>query len=58
MLNYRVISSDAVVVSSHYRVKLVSFEVASKCFEATKLYVLKRIDKALYIARINELLNS
>lgn len=56
MLNYRVISSDAVVVSSHYRVKLVGFEVASKCFEITKLYVLKRINKALYCKCINDLL--
>lgn len=56
MLNYRVISSDAVIVSSHYRVKLVTFEVASKCFELTKLYVLKRINKALYMRCISDLL--
>lgn len=58
MLNYRVISNNAVVVSSKYRIKLVSFEVASMCFEVTKLYALKIINKSMYIRRINDLLNS
>lgn len=56
MLNFRVVNSNAVVVSSKYRVKLVSFEVASMCFELTKLFALKRINSELYISRINELL--
>lgn len=58
MLNYRVINSDAVIVTSKYRVKLVSFEVASMCFEVTKLYALKIINKSMYMRRINEILNS
>lgn len=58
MLNYRVINNDVVIVTSKYRVKLVSFEVASMCFEVTKLYALKIINKSMYIRRINDLLNS
>lgn len=56
MLNYTFIADNQVVVITKYRIKVVSFEVASQIFEVTKLYILKRINKALYEKCVNDLL--
>lgn len=56
MLNYTFIADNQVVVTTKYRIKVVSFEVAAQVFEVTKLYILKRINKALYIKCVNDLL--
>lgn len=56
MLNYTFIADNQVVVTTKYRIKVVSFEVASQVFEVTKLYILKRINKALYEKCVNDLL--
>jgi hypothetical protein len=56
MLNYTFIADNKVVVTTKYRIKIVSFEVAAQLFELTKLYILKRINKALYEKCISDLL--
>lgn len=56
MLNYTFIADNQVIVITKYRIKIVSFEVAAQLFELTKLYILKRINKALYIKCVNDLL--
>lgn len=56
MLNYTFIADNQVVVTTKYRIKVVSFEVAAQVFEVTKLYILKRINKSLYEKCVNDLL--
>ncbi|WP_147285425.1 hypothetical protein [Ectopseudomonas mendocina] len=56
MMNYTFIADNQVVVCTKHRIKVVPFEVASQVFEVTKLYILKRINKALYTKCVNDLL--
>lgn len=56
MINIRVINEQCVIVSTKYRVKVVSFEVAAQLFEIMKMHALKRINNALYIKAMNDLI--
>lgn len=56
MFNFTFIANNEVVISTKYRIKVVSFDTANAVFEITKLYILKRINKALYTKCINDLL--
>ena len=56
MFKYTFIADNQVIVKTKYRIKVVSFETASAVFEVTKLYILKRINKALYEKCVNDLL--
>lgn len=57
MINIKVINADCVIVSTKYRVKVVSFEVAAQLFELMKRATLKNINKRLYIKALNDIVN-
>lgn len=57
MINIKVINADCVIVSTKYRVKVVSFEVAAQLFELIKCASLKNINKRLYIKALNDIVN-
>jgi hypothetical protein len=55
-INIRVINADCVIVSTKYRVKVVSFEVAAQLFELMKMRALKAISAKLYIKAMNDII--
>ena len=57
MINIRVINSECVIISTKYRVKVVSFEIAEQLFELMKVQAIKNINKRLYIKALNDIIN-
>lgn len=57
MINIRVINSECVIISTKYRVKVISFEVAEQLFELMKVQAIKNINKRLYIKALNDIIN-
>lgn len=55
-INIRVINAECVIVSTKYRVKVVSFEVAAQLFEIMKMRALKVISAKLYIKAMNDII--
>lgn len=55
-INIRVINAECVIVSTKYRVKVVSFEVAAQLFELMKMRALKVISNKLYIKAMNDII--
>lgn len=58
IVSMRVINSEQVVISTKYRIKVVSFEVAAQLFEIMKCAAIKNINKRLYIKALNDIVNS
>jgi hypothetical protein len=56
-INFNVINSDLVIVSTKYRIKAVTFAVATQLFEVIKLQAIKRINNKLYIKVLNDLID-
>jgi len=54
----RVINAECVIISTKYRVKVVSFEIAAQLFELMKVQALKQYNKRLYIKALNDIVNS
>ena len=57
MINIRVINSECVIISTKYRVKVTSFEVAEQLFELMKVQTIKQYNKRLYIKALNDIVN-
>ena len=57
MINIRVINAECVIISTKYRVKVISFEVAEQLFELMKVQAIKNINKRLYIKALNDIIN-
>lgn len=56
IVSIRVVNAECVVISTKYRIKVVSFEVAEKLFELMKVQVLKQYNKRLYIKALNDII--
>lgn len=55
MLRYTFLH-DSVIICTRFRIKQVSYEVAERVFEVSKLYAAKRINKKLLIKCVSDLL--
>ena len=56
IVSIRVVNAECVVISTKYRVKVVSFEVAAQLFELMKVQALKQYNKRLYIKALNDII--
>ena len=55
IVSIRVINAECVIVSTKYRIEVVSFEVAEQLFEVMKMRALKVISAKLYIKALNDI---
>lgn len=56
IVSMRFLNCEQVVISTKYRVKVVSREIAEQLFELMKMHALKAINAKLYIKAMNDII--